>query len=103
MPLFSSWEKELGLIFSIDRSVSKLTLYILGSDLTGGCMNPASVMGWAFANWEHITKEHLVVYWLAPVQGIFAAVWVFGILTRAKNDEAVAAKKDHTTKLKSEN
>jgi len=24
-------------------SVSKLTLHILGSDLTGGCMNPASV------------------------------------------------------------
>ncbi|KAH6772222.1 small and basic intrinsic protein 2 [Perilla frutescens var. hirtella] len=84
-------------------SVSKLTLHILGSDLTGGCMNPASVMGWAFANGEHITKEHLVVYWLAPVQGTFAAVWVFGILTRAKNNETVAATKDHTTKLKSEN
>jgi aquaporin SIP len=25
-------------------SVSKLTLHILGSDLTGGCMNPASVI-----------------------------------------------------------
>lgn len=24
-------------------SLSKLTLHILGSDLTGGCMNPASV------------------------------------------------------------
>jgi len=24
-------------------SVSKLSLHILGSDLTGGCMNPASV------------------------------------------------------------
>ncbi|KAL3841117.1 hypothetical protein ACJIZ3_025708 [Penstemon smallii] len=74
-------------------SVSKLTLHILGSDLTGGCMNPASVMGWAFANGEHITKEHLIVYWLAPVEATLAAVWVFGILVRPKKDEA-STKKD---------
>lgn len=60
-------------------------------------------MGWAFANGEHITKEHLVVYWLAPVQATFAAVWVFGILARGKNNEekSIAAKKDAATKLKS--
>lgn len=58
-------------------------------------------MGWAFANGEHITKEHLIVYWLAPVQGTVAAVWVFGILARAKNDEA-AAKEKRAAKLKSE-
>ncbi|KAI3472401.1 hypothetical protein Pfo_029522 [Paulownia fortunei] len=75
-------------------SLSKLTLHILGSDLTGGCMNPASVMGWAFANGEHITKEHLIVYWLAPVEATLVAVWVFGILARPKKGEAVAAKKD---------
>ncbi|KAK4481797.1 hypothetical protein RD792_012708 [Penstemon davidsonii] len=74
-------------------SVSKLTLHMLGSDLTGGCMNPASVMGWAFANGEHITKEHLIVYWLAPVEATLAAVWVFGILVRPKKDEA-STKKD---------
>ncbi|KAL0316699.1 UNVERIFIED_CONTAM: putative aquaporin SIP2-1 [Sesamum radiatum] len=83
-------------------SVSKLTLHILGSDLTGGCMNPASVMGWAFANGEHITKEHLIVYWLAPIEGTLAAVWVFRILAGPKKDEAVAAKKDNTPQLKSE-
>ncbi|XP_047946567.1 probable aquaporin SIP2-1 [Salvia hispanica] len=84
-------------------SLSKLSLHTLGADLTGGCMNPASVMGWAFANGEHITKEHLVVYWLAPVQATFAAVWVFGILARGKNNEekSIAAKKDAATKLKS--
>ncbi|KAJ6304357.1 hypothetical protein OIU77_018094 [Salix suchowensis] len=32
-------------------SVSKLSLHILGSDLTGGCMNPASVMGWGLCPW----------------------------------------------------
>ncbi|KAK6127166.1 hypothetical protein DH2020_039095 [Rehmannia glutinosa] len=83
-------------------SVSKLTLHILGSDLTGGCMNPASVMGWAFANGEHITKEHLIVYWLAPVEATLAAVWVFGILARPKKDEAAAAKKDDASQLKHE-
>ncbi|EPS64248.1 hypothetical protein M569_10534, partial [Genlisea aurea] len=61
-------------------SVSKLALHLLGSDLTGGCMNPASVMGWAFANGEHITKEHLIVYWLTPVVATMAAVRLFGVL-----------------------
>lgn len=32
-------------------SVSKLTLHILGSDLTGGCMNPASV---SFFNYQQL-------------------------------------------------
>lgn len=30
-------------------SLSKLTLHILGSDLTGGCMNPASVSALSFS------------------------------------------------------
>ncbi|CAA0809768.1 Probable aquaporin SIP2-1, partial [Striga hermonthica] len=83
-------------------SLSKLTLHLLGSDLTGGCMNPASVMGWAFANGEHITKEHLIVYWLAPVEATLAAVWVFGILFRPKKDEPSAARKNDSPQLKSE-
>ncbi|KAL8041172.1 hypothetical protein ABFX02_10G149600 [Erythranthe guttata] len=83
-------------------SVSKLSLHILGSDLTGGCMNPASVMGWAFAHGEHITKEHLIVYWLAPVKATLAAVWVAGMLTRPKKDEAPAAKKVDARPMKSE-
>ncbi|KAL6523334.1 putative aquaporin SIP2-1 [Orobanche gracilis] len=78
-------------------SVSKLALHILGSDLTGGCMNPASVMGWAFANGEHITKEHLVVYWLAPVEATLAAVWVFGILVRPKKDESSPSTKNEAS------
>ncbi|CAA0819367.1 Probable aquaporin SIP2-1 [Striga hermonthica] len=83
-------------------SLSKLTLHLLGSDLTGGCMNPASVMGWAFANGEHITKEHLIVYWLAPVEATLAAVWVFGILFRPEKDEPSAARKNDSPQLKSE-
>lgn len=75
-------------------SVSKLSLHILGSDLTGGCMNPASVMGWAFANGEHISKEHLIVYWLAPVEATLAAVWIFGLLVRSKKDEMIGEKSD---------
>ncbi|KAF9664483.1 hypothetical protein SADUNF_Sadunf16G0023500 [Salix dunnii] len=61
-------------------SVSKLSLHILGSDLTGGCMNPASVMGWAYARGDHITKEHILVYWLAPIEGTLLAVWTFKLL-----------------------
>ncbi|CAK7340319.1 unnamed protein product [Dovyalis caffra] len=69
-------------------SVSKLSLHILGSDLTGGCMNPASVMGWAYARGDHITKEHILVYWLAPIEGALLAVWTSKLLFRPqKQDE----------------
>ncbi|KAA8517854.1 hypothetical protein F0562_015323 [Nyssa sinensis] len=67
-------------------SVSKLTLHILGSDLTGGCMNPASVMGWAYARGDHISKEHILVYWLAPVEATLLAVWTFRLLVRPVKD-----------------
>ncbi|KAH6818652.1 small and basic intrinsic protein 2 [Perilla frutescens var. frutescens] len=84
-------------------SLSKLTLHILGSDLTGGCMNPASVMGWAFANKHHITKEHLIVYWLAPVEATLVAVWLFGILFGTKKDEQSDVKKVTSPQQKSKN
>ncbi|XP_057547579.1 probable aquaporin SIP2-1 isoform X2 [Amaranthus tricolor] len=71
-------------------SLSKLILNILGSDLTGGCMNPASVMGWAFAPGDSITKEHILVYWLAPVEATLLAVWIFTVLipnSKEKSDK----------------
>ncbi|CAA3030814.1 probable aquaporin SIP2-1 [Olea europaea var. sylvestris] len=73
-------------------SVSKLTLHMLGSDLTGGCMNPASVMGWAFTRGEHISKEHLIVYWLAPMEATLAAVWAFRVVVRPENDKTPKVK-----------
>ncbi|GAB2267073.1 Probable aquaporin SIP2-1 [Dionaea muscipula] len=73
-------------------SVSKLTLHILASDLTGGVMNPASVMGWAYARGDHISKEHILVYWLAPVQGTLLAVWIFRWLFETHKDEKNGAK-----------
>lgn len=66
-------------------SVSKLALHILGSDLTGGCMNPASVIGWAYARGDHITKEHIVVYWVAPIQATLLALWSFKLVVRPLN------------------
>ncbi|XP_038903033.1 probable aquaporin SIP2-1 [Benincasa hispida] len=74
-------------------SLSKLTLHILGSDLTGGCMNPASVMGWAYARGEHITIEHILVYWIAPIQGTIVAVLTFKLLFRQPKEEKVNMKK----------
>ncbi|WJX66650.1 MIP aquaporin (TC 1.A.8) [Trifolium repens] len=63
-------------------SIMKLILHKLGSNLTGGCMNPASVMGWAFARGDHISKEHILVYWLAPIKATLLAVWIFKFLVR---------------------
>ncbi|KAL5537730.1 hypothetical protein UlMin_045016 [Ulmus minor] len=67
-------------------SVSKLSLHILGSDLTGGCMNPASVMGWAYARGDHITKEHTLVYWLAPIEATLLAVWTVRLIFPHKEE-----------------
>ncbi|WJX66663.1 MIP aquaporin (TC 1.A.8) [Trifolium repens] len=63
-------------------SIMKLILHKLGSNLTGGCMNPASVMGWAFARGDHISKEHILVYWFAPIKATLLAVWIFKFLVR---------------------
>ncbi|CAH9127501.1 unnamed protein product [Cuscuta epithymum] len=68
-------------------SLSKVTLHLLGSDLTGGCMNPASVLGWAYARGDHITKEHIQVYWLAPIQATLLAVWSFRLLFPLQKDD----------------
>lgn len=77
-------------------SVSKLALHVLGSDLTGGCMNPASVMGWAYARGDHITKEHILVYWLAPIQATLLSLWSFKLVVRP------LAEKKRDSKSKSE-
>lgn len=73
-------------------SLSKLTLHILGSDLTGGCMNPASVMGWAYARGDHITKEHFFVYWLAPIEATILAVWTSKLLVQPAKEDNTASK-----------
>ncbi|KAK8590212.1 hypothetical protein V6N13_088984 [Hibiscus sabdariffa] len=75
-------------------SVSKLALHILGSDLTGGCMNPASVMGWAYARGEHISKEHILVYWLAPIEATLLAVWTFRLVVKPRTKQNVKAKSE---------
>lgn len=73
-------------------SISKLILNILGSDLTGGVMNPASVMGWAYNRGDHITKEHILVYWLAPVKATLLAVWVFKLIVKPAIQEKTSTK-----------
>lgn len=73
-------------------SLSKLTLHILGSDLTGGCMNPAAVMGWAYARGDHITKEHILVYWLAPIEATIFAVWTFKFIVRPVIEQKAVSK-----------
>lgn len=39
-------------------------------------------MGWAYARGDHITKEHILVYWLAPVEATLLAVWTFKLVVR---------------------
>ncbi|XP_031473484.2 probable aquaporin SIP2-1 isoform X1 [Nymphaea colorata] len=59
------------------HSMSRLTLRILGSDLTGGIMNPASAAGWAFVLGNQTARQHLLVYWIAPIQATILAAWAF--------------------------
>ncbi|THU67875.1 hypothetical protein C4D60_Mb05t29310 [Musa balbisiana] len=79
-------------------SIFKLALNVLGSDLTGGIMNPASAFAWAYARGDHITLDHLIVYWFAPIQATLFAVWTFGLLTEPKSK----VQKAEENKVKSE-
>ncbi|XP_074355202.1 putative aquaporin SIP2-1 [Apium graveolens] len=78
-------------------SISKVALNILAADLTGGYMNPASVIGWAYASGVHLTKEHLLVYWIAPIGATIIAVRVFRVVVQPllrENAKANAKKSD---------
>ncbi|CAL9103675.1 unnamed protein product [Musa hybrid cultivar] len=79
-------------------SIFKLALNVLGSDLTGGIMNPASAFAWAYARGDHITLDQLIVYWFAPIQATLLAVWTFGLLTEPKSK----VQKAEENKVKSE-
>lgn len=54
--------------------VSEFVVY-----LQFGCLS-MQVMGWAYARGDHITKEHIFVYWLAPIEATLLAVWIFMVL-----------------------
>ncbi|RWV89395.1 hypothetical protein GW17_00048456, partial [Ensete ventricosum] len=63
-------------------SFAKLVLHVLASDITGGVMNPASAFGWAYAQGKHLTKEHLCVYWLAPMEATSMVVWICSLFIK---------------------
>lgn len=65
-------------------SIWKNTIHILSSHITGGIMNPASAFAWAYARGDHTTFDHLLVYWLAPLQATLLGVWVVTFLTKPK-------------------
>ncbi|KAG0493109.1 hypothetical protein HPP92_006507 [Vanilla planifolia] len=65
-------------------SISKVILHLLGSDITGGIMNPATAFGWAYAQGNHVSKEHIFVYWLAPMEGAVVGVWTCDIFFKHK-------------------
>ncbi|WVZ56750.1 hypothetical protein U9M48_007238 [Paspalum notatum var. saurae] len=65
-------------------SIWKNTIHILSSDITGGIMNPASAFAWAYARGDHTTFDHLLVYWLAPLQATLLGVWVVTFVTKPK-------------------
>ncbi|WOL12013.1 hypothetical protein Cni_G20777 [Canna indica] len=58
------------------KCVAKVILHFLGSHTTGGIMNPASAFGWAYAKEEHVRKEHLCVYCLAPIEATLLIAWI---------------------------
>lgn len=55
-------------------------------------------MGWAYARGDHITKEHILVYWLAPIEATLLAVWTFKLIFKPQKAE----KENEKAKTKSE-
>ncbi|EMS51121.1 Aquaporin SIP2-1 [Triticum urartu] len=79
-------------------SIWKMTIHILSSDMTGGIMNPASAFAWAYARGDHTSFDHLLVYWLAPLQATLVAVWVVTFLTKPKKTKEQEADKNKNKK-----
>uniref|UniRef100_A0A0A9FAG9 Aquaporin SIP2-1 n=1 Tax=Arundo donax TaxID=35708 RepID=A0A0A9FAG9_ARUDO len=79
-------------------SIWKNTIHILSSDITGGIMNPASAFAWAYARGDHTTFDHLLVYWLAPLQATLLGVWVVTLLTRPNKVKEQEADENKTKK-----
>lgn len=50
-------------------------------------------MGWAYAQGNHITKEHLFVYWLAPIEATLLGVWTFKLILQPQKQEQDVNKK----------
>lgn len=50
-------------------------------------------MGWAYARGDHITKEHVLVYWLAPVEATLLAVWIFRLVVGPLKEQEAKKKK----------
>lgn len=67
--------------------ITKLSLSILGANFTGPAMNPATAFGWAYSRGEHRTKEHVYVYWLAPLEACLLAVWTFELLVPSQKKQ----------------
>lgn len=49
-------------------------------------------MGWAYARGTHVTKEHILVYWLAPIEATLLAIWTFRVLVPQLKEEKVDKK-----------
>lgn len=49
-------------------------------------------MGWAYARGAHVTKEHILVYWLAPIEATLLAIWTFRVLVPQLKEEKVDKK-----------
>lgn len=79
-------------------SIWKNTIHILSSDITGGIMNPASAFAWAYARGDHTTFDHLLVYWLAPLQATLLGVWAVTYLTKPKKIKEQEADDNKTKK-----
>ncbi|XP_020241907.1 probable aquaporin SIP2-1 isoform X2 [Asparagus officinalis] len=69
------------------KSISKVVLHLLGSEITGGMMNPAAAFGWAYFQGNYNTKEHLYVYWLAPFEATLMGVWTCNLFVKPRKQE----------------
>jgi len=45
-------------------------------------------MAWTYARGDNITKEHILVYWLAPIKATILAVWTFKLLVRGAKSKS---------------
>lgn len=67
--------------------IATILLIWSGEALTGPSMNPAYTFAWHFQMQVQTTREHVLVYWAAPLLGSLLAGWTWRALQRNRQQQ----------------
>lgn len=85
-PIFTGTQQKL--VAALLPLVATVILVIAGSALTGPSMNPAHAFSWNYFLQGHDLREHMAVFWVAPLSGALLAGLFWNYITRTPAKKA---------------